>query len=907
MISQKLTLLTLALASSIVSHSAFAHTEHDKARFVATNGMDKGNCNNPVRPCKSIAYAVSQASKGDKVLVASGQYELNNESELFYLQSELVPVLGGFNRFDHFQVQNPNSNKTQIVGAPLALHETLQKAGFSLIADTKSLTISEQLKQKLARHQALFEQQSSTVCENGRAGSFACNNVDLVAHVPLPNFTSGNDIWGHVDLNSGIEYAIMGFSDGIRVYNLADPTNPTLVGRVAGANTTWRDIKVLQYYDESLNAYQAYAYVTAEANTGVQIINLNNLPTSVSLTGTNFSVNSAHNVYINGVDYSLNLPLNDQTAKMQVVGSNKYGGSFTTYDLSTPSNPSKQFDIGSSSRANYTHDATSMTINDTRATRDCVNANNGVCDVFIDFNEDEIRIWDATQTANTERLGQVGYDDVDSSSQYIHSGWWHENKRYVYVHDEWDENRGGLNTTVRILDLADLTQPTIVGKWISNNRTIDHNGFVKGNRYYMSNYERGLTILDISNPTNPVEVGYFDTFPSSDNPSFNGAWGTYPYLPSGNILISDINSGLYIVKDNSRSSTANAAFEQTDLIAERGDELRITIDKPILLSEEATIEFEVINGSAKLNSDMLLRNNNHILKWTANDTTPKVIGMALRDNGETSLKDFYIRLHNASSNLEIGDNRIMKVTINGLASQGKVGFIETNRTISETEGNASLELSRIGGSRGQITFDYQVEYLTATSDDITFENGTITWDDGDSSNKTIQFSITDDQAIEDDERFVVKLINNDDSLLNNQQIEVTISDDDSNSAPEVYAGNDIELATNASTVLNAATASDDRTEQLNYQWQFVSGVAINITNADSLTPSVSASSEAGTAVISFTATDEHGASSSDELIITVVAPVIPVGPPVPEESNSSSGSLPIYLLLLMSLLAIRRR
>lgn len=904
MISQKFTLLTLALASSIISLSAFAHTEHNKARFVATNGVDRGNCNNPVRPCKSIAYAVSQASKGDKVLVASGQYELNNESELFYLQSELVPVLGGFNRFDHFQVQNPDSNRTQIVGAPVALHETLQKAGFNVIADTKSLTISKQLKQKLARHQALFEQQSSTSCENGRAGSYSCNNVDLVAHVPLPSSTSGNDIWGHVDLNSGIEYAIMGFSDGIRVYSLADPTNPTLVGHVAGTNTTWRDIKVLQYYDETLNAYQAYAYVTAEANTGVQIINLNNLPTSVSLAGTNFTVNSAHNVYINGVDYSLNLPLNDQTAKMQIVGSNKYGGSFTTYDLSTPNNPSKRFDIGSSSRANYTHDATSMTINDTRATRDCVNANNGVCDVFIDFNEDEIRIWDATQAANTERLGQVGYNDVDSSSQYIHSGWWHENKRYVYVHDEWDENRGGLNTTVRILDLADLTQPTIVGKWTSNNRTIDHNGFVKGNRYFMSNYERGLTILDISDPINPQEVGYFDTFPSSDNPSFNGAWGTYPYLPSGNILISDINSGLYIVKDTSRNNSVNVAFESTELTAERGDELRITINKPTALSEEATIEFEVINGSAQLESDMLLHNSTRTLKWDANDTTPKVIGMTLNENGETLLKDFYIRLHNASNNLEIGDNRIIKVTINGLASQGKVGFVQTNRTFSEKTGEVSIELSRIGGSRGQITFDYQVEYLSASSDDISFENGTVTWAEGDTANKSIAFSITDDQEIEDAESFIIKLTNNDDSLLSNQQIEITISDDDSNSAPEVYAGNDIELATNASTVLNAATASDDRTEQLTYQWQLVSGVAINITNEDSLTPSVSATSEAGSAVVSFTATDEHGASSSDELTITVVAPV---APPEPDKSSSSSGSLPVYLILLMSLLAIRRR
>ncbi len=901
MMTQKLTLLSLALASSITSLSAFAHTEHDKARFVATNGMDKGDCNNPVRPCKSIAYAVSQASKGDKVLVASGQYELKNESELFYLQSELVPVLGGFNRFDHFQVQNPNSNKTQIVGAPLALHDMLQKAGFNVIADTKSLTISKQLKQKLARHQALFEQQSSTACENGRAGSYSCNNVDLVAHVPLPSSTSGNDIWGHVDLNSGIEYAIMGFSDGIRVYNLADPTNPTLVGHVAGANTTWRDIKVLQYYDETLNAYQAYAYVTAEANTGVQIINLNNLPTSVSLAGTNFTVNSAHNVYISNVDYSLNLPLNGQSAKMQIVGSNKYGGSFTTYDLTTPNNPSKSFDIGSTSRANYTHDATSMSINDTRATRDCVNANSGVCDVFIDFNENEIRIWDATQSTNTERLGQVGYDDVDSSSQYVHSGWWHENKRYVYVHDEFDENKGGLNTTVRILDLADLTQPTIVGRWTSNNRTIDHNGFVKGNRYYMSNYERGLTILDISDPINPQEVGYFDTFPTSDNPSFNGAWGAYPYLPSGNILISDINSGLYVLKDKTRDNNVNVAFESTELTAERGDELRLVVTKPSAVNEQASVEFEIINGSAQLNSDMSQRNSTQTLTWAANDTAPKVIGIALTDNGETSLKDFYIRLHNASSNLEIGDNRITKIKINGVASQGKVGFVQSSATVSEKAGDVSINLNRIGGSRGLITFDYQVEYLTASSEDIVFNSGTVNWNDGDTANKTISFSISDDQQTENPENVIIKLTNNDESLLSNQQIEITILDDESNTPPGVYAGNDLQLATNSTTTLDAATVVDDYNENLTYLWQQKSGVSVNISNPDNLVPRISVGSEAGTAVMSLTVTDIHGTSSSDELTIEIFAP------PEPEKTSSSSGSLPIYLLLLMSLLAIRRR
>ena len=59
----------------------------------------------------------------------------------------------------------------------------------------------------------------------------------------------------------------------------------------------------------------------------------------------------------------------------------------------------------------------------------------------------------------------------------------------------------------------------------------DHNGFSKGNFYYMSNYQRGLTILDVTSPNNPSEHAFFDTYPDGDSVSYNGAWGTYPYLP----------------------------------------------------------------------------------------------------------------------------------------------------------------------------------------------------------------------------------------------------------------------------------------------------------------------------------------------------------------------------------------
>jgi choice-of-anchor B domain-containing protein len=910
--TQKLILFLLTIASTILSQSAIAHTEHDKARFVAMNGSDKGQCNNPIRPCKTIAFAVSQASKGDKVLVAKGQYELKDESELFYLKSKLVPVIGGFNRFDHFQVQSPDSNLTHLIGAPLEMRDSLFKAGFRVIADRKSLAISASLKEKLARYNAMFEQQSNQPCVNGSAGAFSCNNVDLVAHMPLSNGVSGSDIWGHVDLNTGTEYAIMGFSDGTRVYNLADPSNPTLVGKISGSNTSWRDIKVYQYFDESLNAYQAYAYITSEASNGIQIINLNNLPQSISLAGNSYAVTSAHNVYISNVDYSLNLPLNGQNAKMQIVGANRYGGAFTTFDLSNPSSPSKGFDVGSSNANNYTHDATSMLIDDERASRDCVNGQNGQCDVFIDFNEDEIRIWDATDTSDTRRLGTVGYNDVPSSNQYIHSGWWHENKRYVYVHDEFDEYRGGLNTTVRILDLYDLTNPTIVGNWTSNNATIDHNGFVVGNRYYMSNYERGLTILDISDPTSPVEIGYFDTFPSSNNPSFNGAWGTYPYLPSGNILISDINSGLYIVKDKSLENISPINFANTSVTTEQNQQVTLLVNKPASSSQAVTVDFSVINGSAKLGIDMSVLNATNTLSWAAGDNEPKSISLSILDSDKTTESNLFIQLFNATGNTHIGDNRIAQINIEGQPSPGKVGFVETSAEFSETDGDIQLLLNRVGGSSGSVTVNYQIERLEISDGDVVFENGSLTWEEGDTANKYIAFSIVDDNEIEAEERFNILLSSSDDNLLSNTQIQISINDDDSNNAPEVYAGNDIEMATNASVVLESATASDDRTAELAYQWQQISGVEITLSSSNSINPTVTASSEAGTAVISFTATDEHGDLSSDELTITVIAPTpapSPTPTPAPETAaqSSSSGAFFLSLFGLIALISIRRK
>ncbi len=57
-------------------------------------------------------------------------------------------------------------------------------------------------------------------------------------------------------------------------------------------------------------------------------------------------------------------------------------------------------------------------------------------------------------------------------------------------------------------------------------------------------------MIDISNIANSSiqETGFFDTYPLGNTAAFEGAWNVYPYFESGNIVISDINRGLFVIK-----------------------------------------------------------------------------------------------------------------------------------------------------------------------------------------------------------------------------------------------------------------------------------------------------------------------------------------------------------------------
>ncbi|CCQ09216.1 FIG01065953: hypothetical protein [Pseudoalteromonas luteoviolacea B = ATCC 29581] len=896
----------MLIFTSIASSYAVAHAEHDKARFVAADGQDKGRCDTPIRPCKSIAYAVLHAKKGDKVLVAGGDYTIKDADELLALTSDMVPVLGGYNRFDHFLNQAPTLHTTTLYGVPKELKSRLYNQGFHVIQDGLSRYHAE-FQARQVMDSALQQAHSTTSCVNGKAGNFSCKNIDLVSHVPLNGFskkpTAGNDIWGHVDLNDNTEYAIMGFNTGVAVVSLKDPTNPTEIGFITGQRTTWRDIKVYQYYSEAQKRWLAYAYVTSESGSdGVMIVDLSQLPNRISLVGNDLASARAHNVYISNVDYSLNIGLNQNTPTLHLVGENVSGGAYRNFKLDNPRELSAASPTRATTRADYTHDAVSFWVTDNRAARDCANASQAGCEVFVDFNEEEVRLWDITDKAKHNELGNVTY----SNAEYIHSGWWSEDGQYLFVHDELDEQTHSLNTTVRVFDVSQLTAPLLVSEWQGPTKAIDHNGFVKGNRYYMSNYQRGLTVLDISDPKNPTEVGFFDTFPNSDGAQFNGAWGTYPYLPSGLVLVSDINSGLYILKDNTKTSTAGQISLPSQPISVENDAVKASVN---------VVRAAGSNGTVSVKYDLLAGNTSPTevpfqsgtLTWSANEVASKTIEIPLANTDTAINKSLFVRLHSVTGGATLGQSL---VRVNFGQTPVKIGYADlanSSLRVVENSGEFNISLLRVNGSEQTLTVNYAFD--SDASNDISGElNGSVTWQAGESTAKVLTFSVIDDELNESDESFNFTISG--DAVGTNQVMTVRVLDDESNVAPVIYLSESFEANTRQ-TMQVTANVADANNDAISLLWQQTAGTSVELSGSTTRTITFQTPDSAGELTFKLIATDERGKATEQSVVVKVLDPSTttptPVPPPTPPTESQKSSGGGGWLFLIPLFVWLRRK
>ncbi|NQV86757.1 MAG: choice-of-anchor B family protein, partial [Woeseiaceae bacterium] len=253
-----------------VSFTDAAFADRDESPlFVAVTGYDTGTCQAPAAPCRTLAYALRRVGKNGQIRVGAGSYEVSDVADVIYLLSGSIDVRGS-------DAAGPGPT---LIGVPQEFSAELTARGFHVIADSKSAYQSAVDTQLTIQSNA-----AATACVGGFAGSFPCNNVNLLSHIAdrAPP-ARGADIWGFIDLNTHREYAIVGYSSGTAVYDVSDAENPREVGFINGQSTTWRDVKVHQFWNAADHRWNAYAYITADnASDGLFIVDLSQLPHRVA-------------------------------------------------------------------------------------------------------------------------------------------------------------------------------------------------------------------------------------------------------------------------------------------------------------------------------------------------------------------------------------------------------------------------------------------------------------------------------------------------------------------------------------------------------------------------------------------------------------------------------------------------
>lgn len=330
-----------------------------------------------------------------------------------------------------------------------------------------------------------------------------------------------NDVWS-VAVN-GHEYGIIGSTKGTHFIDITDPAQAYeaafIPGEVQGSIVIHRDYKT----------YKNYIYaVCDEGESTLQIIDYSTLPDSIRLVYNSSDIMlRSHNIFIDtssALMYSL------------VFGGNSslgYGG-MAVLDISNPESPVflKKFNNIGAFSFGHIHDA--YVRNDT---------------VYLHAGNDGFAVADFSNPIEPVLLGTL---TSYPGKGYNHSGWLSDDGKYYFMADETHDS------PIKTLNVTDLEDIRVENTFDIGDvpGQIPHNQMVACNYLYVSYYYDGLQVFDISDPLQIERVKYYDTSTLPHDYSYRGAWGVNPWLPSGRILISDMQNGLFVfegVGDNCNS------------------------------------------------------------------------------------------------------------------------------------------------------------------------------------------------------------------------------------------------------------------------------------------------------------------------------------------------------------------
>ncbi len=330
-------------------------------------------------------------------------------------------------------------------------------------------------------------------------------NLEMISNVPVGEL--GNDVWGYVD-SMGVEYAIMGTENTTKIWSLEDPSNPIERASIQGPSGIWRDIK----------SFEDHLYVTSDqGNRGLLIIDMSEAPENITweywkptleINGASEILGKCHNLYIDtdqGFCYLAGCDVGEQGVLILDLNVDK-----------------KEPVLVGTMNNNYTHDV--FVKNDKMYTSD----------IFLGV----FSVYDIS-----DKTEPVFLAEMETSMRFSHNAWLSDDEKYLFTTDE------RANAWVDAFDISDLDDIRFLDRYkpleTTGTNVIPHNTHYHNGFLVTSWYTDGLVILDATKPDNLIKVGSYDT-ELTFTEDFQGCWGAYPFLPSGLILASDMNHGLFV-------------------------------------------------------------------------------------------------------------------------------------------------------------------------------------------------------------------------------------------------------------------------------------------------------------------------------------------------------------------------
>tara|TARA_B100000965_G_scaffold147769_1_gene123114 strand:- start:1903 stop:4017 length:2115 start_codon:yes stop_codon:yes gene_type:complete len=327
-------------------------------------------------------------------------------------------------------------------------------------------------------------------------------NMQLISHLPYEQNSS--DITGFAQ--DGREFAVMGLQDAATFIDITDPYNPFEIDRIDGGNSIWRDLKY----------WNRHVYIGTEANDGIKVVSVddpdnpilvNTLDGDGNTTFGDGPLDNSHNIHV------------DLDGYLYVVGADVHD--VWIYDLVDPANP----ELVGTWTEDYCHDI------------EVYNNKLYCAGIYTGY----FYIVDVSDKTNPMTLAShfTGLSGISTHDVAVT-----EDENYLFT---GDENQGG---HIKVWDISNYDNINLVDEYVTPEWETHsaHNLYVRPgeNILIISYYADGTRVLDITDPTNLQEIAYYDF--SDIEGLYVSNWGVYAYLPSGYIISSDIEQGLFVLE-----------------------------------------------------------------------------------------------------------------------------------------------------------------------------------------------------------------------------------------------------------------------------------------------------------------------------------------------------------------------